>query len=86
VAGQALRIVATGSVDGSGPEGRVGCNDETSAEYSIARVDTRCRALVGVFVADTTRAQPPGLNFTGATRNTIRVEPLLQQPFLIGSG
>jgi uncharacterized protein (TIGR03437 family) len=86
VPGQALRIVATGSVDGAGPDGRLNCSDEASAEYSIARVDTRCRALVGVFVADTTRAQPPGLNFTGATRNAVRVEPLLQQPFLIGSG
>jgi uncharacterized protein (TIGR03437 family) len=86
VPGQALRIMATGSVDGAGPDGRLNCSDEASAEYSIARVDTRCRALVGVFVADTTRAQPPGLNFTGATRNAVRVEPLLQQPFLIGSG
>lgn len=86
VAGQVLRIVATGSVDGNGPDGRVGCNDSFSAEFAMARVDTRCRALVGVFLADSTRTQPPGLNFTGATRNTARLEPLIQQPFLIGSG
>jgi len=86
VAGQALRIVATGSVDGNGPDGRLGCNTNLVAEYSIARIDGRCRALVGIFVSETTRTEPPALNFTGATRNAVRVEPLLQQPFLIGSG
>ena len=84
--GQVLRIVATGTVETEGPEGRTGCTDSFTAEFSIARVDTRCRALVGVFLADTSRAQPPNLNFTGATRNTVRVEPLIQQPFLVGSG
>lgn len=86
VSGQALRIVATGSVEGVGPDGRTNCSDSFVAEFAIARVDTRCRALVGVFLADSTRPQPPNLNFTGATRNTARLEPLLQQPFLIGSG
>jgi uncharacterized protein (TIGR03437 family) len=86
VAGQVLRIVASGSVDGTGPDGRPGCNTNQSAEFSIARIDTRCRALLGVFVSETTRTQPPALNFTGATRDAVRVEPLLQQPFLIGSG
>jgi uncharacterized protein (TIGR03437 family) len=84
--GQVLRIVATGNVEGTGPDGAEGCTDRFSAEFGIARVDTRCRALVGVFLADTARSQPPNLNYTGATRNTVRVEPLLQQPFLIGSG
>lgn len=84
--GQVLRIVATGSVDGVGPDGRPSCSDSFSAEFSIARVDTRCRALVGVFLADSVRSQPPNLNFTGATRNTVRVEPLIQQPFLVGGG
>lgn len=84
--GQVLRIVATGNVEGTGPDGAEGCTDRFSAEFGIARVDTRCRALVGVFLADTARSQPPNLTFTGATRNTVRVEPLLQQPFLIGSG
>jgi len=84
--GQVLRIVATGAVNATGPDGTAGCADSVSAEFSISRVDTRCRALVGVFLADSTRSQPPNLNFTGATRNTVRVEPLLQQPFLIGGG
>ncbi len=84
--GQVLRMVATGAVNGTGPDGAAGCSDSFSAEFAIARVDTRCRALVGVFLADSTRAQPPNLNFTGASRNTARVEPLLQQPFLIGGG
>lgn len=84
--GQVLRIVATGAVDGYGPDGRTGCNDSFSAEFAVARVDARCRALIGVFLADSARSQPPNLNFTGATRNTVRVEPLIQQPFLIGSG
>lgn len=86
VGGQVLRIVATGSVNGTGPDGSVGCSDSVTAEFAIPRVDTRCRALVGLFLADSTRAQPPALNFTGATRNTVRVEPLIQQPFLIGGG
>lgn len=86
VAGQALRIVATGAVEGVGPDGRPSCSDSFVAEFSVARVDARCRALVGVFLADTTRAQPPNLNFTGALRNSARLEPLIQQPFLIGSG
>lgn len=86
VAGQVLRIVANGSVDGGGPDGRTTCNDSLIAEYSISRIDGRCGALVGVFLADTTRTQPPGLDFRGALRNTVRLEPLIQQPFLVGSG
>lgn len=84
--GQVLRIVATGSVDSTGPDGAAGCSESFSAEFALARIDTRCRALVGVFLADTQRTQPPNLNYTGATRNTVRVEPLIQQPFLIGGG
>lgn len=86
LAGQALRIVATGSVDTGGPDGRPTCNDSLIAEYSISRIDARCGALVGVFLADTTRTQPPALDFRGALRNTVRLEPLIQQPFLVGSG
>ncbi len=86
VPGQALRIVATGSVDSGGPDGRPTCNDSLVAEYAISRIDARCGALVGVFLADTTRTQPPALDFRGALRNTARLEPLLQQAFLVGGG
>lgn len=86
VAGQVLRISASGSVEGDGPEGRTSCNDRFLAEFSVARIESRCRALIGVFMADSLRAQPPNLVYTGATRDTVRVEPLIQQPFLVGSG
>jgi uncharacterized protein (TIGR03437 family) len=86
VAGQALRIVANGSVDSGGPDGRPSCNDSLIAEYSVSRIDARCGSLVGVFLADTTRTQPPALDFRGALRNSVRLEPLIQQPFLVGSG
>lgn len=86
VAGQVLRIVANGSVDSGGPDGRTTCTDSLVAEYAISRIDARCGALVGVFLSDTTRSQPPALDFRGALRNSPRLEPLLQQSFLIGSG
>ena len=86
IAGQVLRIVASGSVDGAGPDGQPNCNDFFRSEFSVAEIDAHCRALVGVFLGDTVRAQPPKLDFTGGARNNQRLEPLIQQPFLIGSG
>ncbi len=86
VPGRALRIVANGSVDSTGPDGRPGCRGGFSSEYAIAAITVRCEALVGVFLGDTLRAMPPSLDFMGATRDLVRLEPLLQQPFLVGSG
>lgn len=85
-AGQVLRITASGAVSGTGPDGAMGCQESLSAEFAVSRITTFCRALVGVFLADTQRAQPPDRDFTGATRNDPRVEPLIQQAFLVGSG
>lgn len=84
VAGQALRIVATGSVDGASPDGRSGCFAGT--ESGLSRLDAPCSSLVGVFLADTRRTTPPALNFSGELKNRVRLEPMVQQPFFVGGG
>jgi len=84
VPGQSLRITAVGAVDGRAPDGGSSCS--RSAQYSLSRVDGPCRALVGVFLADTVRTQPAALDFDGDLKNRVRLEPLIQQPFYIGGG
>jgi len=85
-AGQTLYFEATGAVDGAGPDGRTNCNEAVVAELGVARVEGACRSLVGMFLGDTTRVQPAGLNFIGDAKNLPLLRPLIQQPFLIGSG
>ena len=83
-AGQALQITATGAVDGYGPDGVTGCRASFAAEFSVARVTTLCRALVGMFLADTRRPQPAaGLEFSGDGREIPVQRPLLQPAILL---
>ena len=85
IAGQALRITATGTVDGVSADGNT-LNCSITPENAISRIQAKCDSLVGVFLADNIRPQPPAVDYTGALRNQDRIEPLIQQPFLIGGG
>jgi len=85
VPGQSLRMVATGSVEGYSPEGGGG-NLNRGAQFGIGGLGTRSNALVGVFLADTLRGVPPTLDFSGTLKDAVTLQPLLQQPFLIGAG
>ena len=49
-------------------------------------MDAPCRALIGVFLAGSSRPVPPYFNFDGDTQNLPVQRPLIQQPFYIGGG
>ena len=96
--GQALQIAASGAVSTSGgtpttlPDGRASgfrINTTASSELGIGTIEAPHGALIGVFLGPDVplRAQtPPPVDYTGAAKDLLRLTPLLQQPFFIGSG
>jgi uncharacterized protein (TIGR03437 family) len=96
VPGQGLRIVGTGLIGLNAqaatiPPNGTSTNDDLFGwygSYGIGPMSVARGALIGVFVSDRVNAQaaPPGVDFTGGNLDAELLAPLLQQPFLIGTG
>lgn len=88
VARQALRIVATGSVAGSGPNGKIGADQLTPQfDTGVSPVYVWPGTLVGVFVGDSiTPTRPESVAFRDAREMPATFEPKFQQAFPIGTG
>ncbi|MBI1789988.1 MAG: hypothetical protein HYR60_20855 [Acidobacteria bacterium] len=96
VAGQGVKITATGLVGLAGdqpwitPDGTTNCcyPDSTGGNGGIASIRAAAGSLIGVFLPEQldANAKPPGVDFTGGSKDAARLSPLLQQPFLIGTG
>lgn len=94
VAGEAFQIVATGAVGIASsnyeptvsPDGAA--EDFTDDPYGVSRIDGPGGVLIGVFLGNSVdvTAKPPSTNFMGASASRELLYPMLQQPFLVGSG
>jgi hypothetical protein len=85
--GQALRITASGLVSGFAPDG-IDAGDSACGAFGIGRIFAKRGSLIGVFVAATidSSANLPNVDYLVGGREVDVLTPILQQPFLIGSG
>jgi uncharacterized protein (TIGR03437 family) len=69
------------SADGSSP-------GFTDAPFGVSRMSGPSEALIGVFLGSAidNTGKPPGVNYNGAAALHEVLFPMLQQPFLVGSG
>lgn len=93
VAGNGIKITATGLIGGAGSAPDTtpdGSNNSTTTGGSngIGSIRAPSGALIGIFLSDqfSSASMPPAVDFTGASKDAPQLAPLLQQPFLIGSG
>jgi hypothetical protein len=93
--GQTLHMSATGLVGPFGgspqttPDGHSSRTTFTAQAFGISAINGPFGALIGVFLGPDTpneNATPPNVDFTGAARELVTLNPLLQQPFYIGRG
>ncbi len=96
-AGQGLLFSGSGTVGESGqapqirPEGGARTTTLGSGFFSFAGIGdigAPTLSLIGMFLGSRIdpAATPPGLDFTGGSRDIQVLRPLLQQPFFIGTG
>jgi uncharacterized protein (TIGR03437 family) len=86
--GQALRIVATGTVAGNGPNGKPTANPAViRIDTGIPPIEVLPGALVGVFLGNSiSPASPESLSHRDPSQLPAILEPKLQQTFAIGTG
>jgi len=95
--GQVLHFGATGTVTtaSSGPpisstaDGDLGSSAFSDQALGLSSVRGPRGSLIGVFLgqgAPNPTATPPSLDFSGAARDLVTLNPLLHQPFYIGAG
>src|SRR5207302_1590256 len=63
-------------------------NDTSGGGFGIGQIAAPHASLIGVFLRDfvDNTASVPFVDYTGAARDVAQLQPLLQQPFFVGSG
>src|ERR1039458_9098381 len=94
-AGQAIQIKATGLVGYNGAKATIPPDGGSNSDYTqtgtgmgVGVIPGPQAALIGVFTDDNLDLKniPTSVDYTGDAANIPLVAPMLQQPFLVGSG
>jgi uncharacterized protein (TIGR03437 family) len=93
---QALQMTATGTTHNGTAHADVGPDGANSPAvnvfaggiFGIGQISAPLAALIGVFTGDAVNpaATPPLVEYWGGARDVPVIRPMLQQPFLIGTG